>query len=138
MGIRNQVQLTRNPESTAWNPESKTVLGYLTSGETKPDQQLEVTFIKNCSSIPLCSYSITYPTRQRVSSSSVIRASELKVEGCEFDYHLGLGIFSKLSDLIEPKAHWKLFKAPCKRTQRCWMLLVASVCTPCCMLLCKV
>ena len=27
------------------------------------------------------------------------------------------------------------FKAPCKRTQHCWMLHVASVCTPCCMLL---
>ena len=26
-------------------------------------------------------------------------------------------------------------KAPCKRTQHCWMLHVASVCTPCCMLL---
>ena len=25
--------------------------------------------------------------------------------------------------------------APCKRTQHCWMLHVASVCTPCCMLL---
>ena len=27
------------------------------------------------------------------------------------------------------------FKAPCKRTQHCWMLHVVSVCTPCCMLL---
>ena len=27
------------------------------------------------------------------------------------------------------------FKAPCKRTQPCWMLHVAFVCTPCCMLL---
>ena len=27
------------------------------------------------------------------------------------------------------------FEAPCKRTQHCWMLHVASVCTPCCMLL---
>ena len=26
-------------------------------------------------------------------------------------------------------------KAPCKRTQHCWMWHVASVCTPCCMLL---
>ena len=26
-------------------------------------------------------------------------------------------------------------KAPCKRTQHCWMLHVASVCSPCCMLL---
>ena len=26
-------------------------------------------------------------------------------------------------------------KAPCKRTRHCWMLHVASVCTPCCMLL---
>ena len=26
-------------------------------------------------------------------------------------------------------------KAACKRTQHCWMLHVASVCTPCCMLL---
>ena len=26
-------------------------------------------------------------------------------------------------------------QAPCKRTQHCWMLHVASVCTPCCMLL---
>ena len=25
-------------------------------------------------------------------------------------------------------------KTPCKRTQHCWMLHVASVCTPCCML----
>ena len=57
MGIRNQVQLTRNSESTAENPESKTVLGYLTPGDTKPDQQLEVTF-KKVSSIPLSFYSI--------------------------------------------------------------------------------
>ena len=28
-----------------------------------------------------------------------------------------------------------LFKAPCQRTQHCWMLHVASVCTPCWMLL---
>ena len=28
-----------------------------------------------------------------------------------------------------------VFKAPCKRTQHCWMLHGASVCTPCCMLL---
>ena len=28
-------------------------------------------------------------------------------------------------------------KDPCKRTQHCWMLHVASVCTPCCMLLRK-
>ena len=27
------------------------------------------------------------------------------------------------------------YKAACKRTQHCWMLHVASVCTPCCMLL---
>ena len=27
------------------------------------------------------------------------------------------------------------FQAPCKRTRHCWMLHVASVCTPCCMLL---
>ena len=26
-------------------------------------------------------------------------------------------------------------KGPCKRTQHCWMLNVASVCTPCCVLL---
>ena len=45
-------------ESTTWNPESKTVLGYLTSGDTKPDQQLEVTFIKHYSSIALCFYSM--------------------------------------------------------------------------------
>ena len=29
-------------------------------------------------------------------------------------------------------------KAPCKGTQHCWMLHLASVCTPCCMLLCVV
>ena len=28
-----------------------------------------------------------------------------------------------------------MLKAPCKRTQHCWMLSVTSVCTPCCMLL---
>ena len=35
------------------------------------------------------------------------------------------------------KTKVKLDKAPCKRTQYCWikMLHVASVCTPCCMLL---
>ena len=27
------------------------------------------------------------------------------------------------------------FQAPCKRTQHCWVLHFASVCTPCCMLL---
>ena len=31
--------------------------------------------------------------------------------------------------------HFCLSKALCKRTQHCWMLLVASVCTACCMLL---
>ena len=29
----------------------------------------------------------------------------------------------------------KCSKVPCKRTQHCWMLHVASVCPPCCMLL---
>ena len=29
----------------------------------------------------------------------------------------------------------KCSKVPCKRTQNCWILHVASVCTPCCMLL---
>ena len=29
----------------------------------------------------------------------------------------------------------KKCKAPCKRTQHCWMLHVASFCTPCCMFL---
>ena len=29
----------------------------------------------------------------------------------------------------------KCSKGPCKRTQNCWMLHVASVCTPCCILL---
>ena len=29
-------------------------------------------------------------------------------------------------------------KAPCKRTQRCWMLHVVSVSTPCCMACCYV
>jgi len=31
--------------------------------------------------------------------------------------------------------HFARSKAPCKRTQHCWMLHVASVCIPCCMLL---
>ena len=54
MGIRN----ASSTEPGILNVESQTVLGYLTSGDTKPDQQLEVTFIKHYSSILLCFYSI--------------------------------------------------------------------------------
>ena len=30
---------------------------------------------------------------------------------------------------------WHIYQALCKQTQHCWMLRVASVCTPSCMLL---
>ena len=49
--------------------------------------------------------------------------------------------FGRLHHIIK-KTDFKLVvikvwssEAPCKRTQHCWMLHVASVCTPCCMLL---
>ena len=72
-GFQNLAQEIRNP-TKAENPESsptdkesgvhsmesriQTVLGYLTPGDTKPGQQLEVTFIKHYSSIPISFYSI--------------------------------------------------------------------------------
>ena len=49
---------------------------------------------------------------------------------------------AKISPVSEKsRRHWNSLrsrydpKAPSKRTQHCWMLHVASVCTPCCMLL---
>ena len=47
--------------------------------------------------------------------------------GCLSQKHLKLAMWV-LGSII-------LRKAPCKRTQHCWMLHVAPVCTPCCMLL---
>ena len=38
-------------------------------------------------------------------------------------------------DILNFRILSPLPKAPCKRTQHCWMLHVASVCTPCCMFL---
>ena len=37
--------------------------------------------------------------------------------------------------MIAVKKSEQEHKAPSKRTQQCWMLHVASVCAPCCMLL---
>ena len=54
---------------------------------------------------------VTEPIRQRVFSRSVIRASELELGGSWVWLSPGVGNFSKISDLIEPKAHWKLFKS---------------------------
>ena len=42
--------------------------------------------------------------------------TELHIVKCEFSFHT-----------------FFFCKDPCKRTQHCWMLHVASVCTPCCM-----
>ena len=61
----------------------------------------------------------------------IIFCSDINEIGPPSDFFLK----NNCSKYICSKYCLEISKAPCKRTQHCWMFHVASVCTPCCMLL---